>query len=568
MEKIKVLCKNTNEYYEVEPGTTLMQLMKQLDKKDMESNFLMAYVDNMLKELSYHIYIPHTILFLDKSHPDTQRSYLRTLSFIAQKAASELFEKYSLILDYTLPNGLYGELRRKSANNGDGTPKEVQMSLADVVQLKKRMREIVEADFPLVKLKLPNKDAAAIFRKNGREQKALLTEVVGHFYVSTYLLDGYIDTFYGPLLYSTGKAKVFDVIPYHYGFCIQTSSVLDPNKISNFKYQDKLSAVFRENADWCAKTGASTLGSVNALIRAGKAKDIILISEALHERKFADIADMIYSKRNKLRLVLIAGPSSSGKTTTSKRIALQCKVLGLNPIVIAMDNYFVSRDKTPLDENGEYNFENLHALDLELLNNQLNDLFDGKEINVPTYDFIKGDRIFDGKMIHMEENDIIIMEGIHALNPELLPDVSKNKVFKIYASALTSLSIDENNSISTSDNRKLRRMTRDYATRGISPEETILRWPSVRRGEEKNIFPFQENADVMFNSTLIYELPMLKYYVEPLLHTISPTSDAYPESLRLLKFLSYIVGLSQSDTIHIPPTSVMREFIGGSSFNY
>ena len=326
--------------------------------------------------------------------------------------------------------------------------------------------------------------------------------------------------------------------------------------------------MFKENSEWCSILGAHGIGSVNEAVKKGQARELIAVAESLHERKYVKIADMIHERRDKVKLVLIAGPSSSGKTTTSKRIALQCKVLGLNPLVIAMDDYFLNREKTPRDANGEYDFESIYALDLPFLGAQLNGLFDGKEVELPKYDFVKGERHFDGRRMWMKEGDILIMEGIHALNPELTKHIDGEKVFRVFASALTSLSVDENNYISTADNRLLRRMVRDNFTRGITPEETILRWKSVRAGEEKNIFPFQENADVMFNSALLFELPLLRYYAEPLLERIPPLSEAYAESVRLRKFLSYITPLTPDEIDCIPPTSVMREFIGGSTFEY
>ena len=329
--------------------------------------------------------------------------------------------------------------------------------------------------------------------------------------------------------------------------------------------QDKLYSVLKEHSDWCHIMGVSGVGTLNKCIIEGKAKDLINISEALHERKYARIADMIYSRRDKTRIVAIAGPSSSAKTTTSKRIAMQCRVLGLNPVVIELDNYFVNREFTPRDENGEYDFESLKTMDLKLLNSNLNDLLDGKEIEMPRFNFAEGKREYRGDRLKMSEDDILIMEGIHALNPEMTSEIDNERIFKVYASALTSLSLDENNNISTSDNRLLRRIVRDNRTRGTSPESTILRWPSVRSGETKNIFPFQENADAMFNSALIFELPALKFHVAPLLRRISPRSEAYTEAVRLLKFLDYVVTLSPEEMAAIPPTSIMREFIGGGS---
>lgn len=565
MEKIKIYCQNTSEYYECEPGTELLELSKQI-KHNCKYTVLGAFVDNQLKELGFKIFTSHIIRFIDLTYNDGRRMYIRSLCFVLQKSTADLFPEYSLCLDYSLPNGLYGELRDKEPDT-DGTPKEILLTENDILKIKKRMNYYIKEDFPFVKTKMTRDEASLIFRKNGRTAKAELAKE-GRFYTSVYFLDGYGDTFYGPLLYSTGFIGLYDIVLYNSGFCLQSPSSSEPWKVADYKYQDKLSSVFHENSDWNYILGANGIASVNKAILNGNSTKLIQVAEALHERKYADIADMIYERRDKVKLILIAGPSSSGKTTTSKRLALQCKTLGLNPLVLAMDNYFVDREHTPKDENGEYDFESLYAVDLKFLSQQLNDLFDGKEIDLPKFDFVTGNRIFDGKKLKMEEKDILIMEGIHALNREVTKDIAPERVFRVYASALTSLSIDENNIISTTDNRMLRRMVRDYNTRGITPEDTILRWPSVRRGEEKNIFPFQENADAMFNSTLIFELPLLKYYAEPLLNRISPSSQAYAESIRLLKFLSYIVALAPKEIQAIPPTSVMREFIGGSSFEY
>ena len=337
------------------------------------------------------------------------------------------------------------------------------------------------------------------------------------------------------------------------------------SKIEPMKKQSKIAATLKKHSDWCSIIGVKGIGTLNRVIQDGKAIQLINLAEARHERDYAEIADKIWQQREKSRIVFIAGPSSSGKTSSSLRLAIQCKVLGLNPKVIELDNYFVDRDKTPLDENGEYDFESLKAMDLDYLNAQLNDLLSGKEVEIPKYSFKAGRREETGTPLKLEEKDILIMEGIHALNPEMTPAVDDSRIFRVYASALTSLSIDENNNISTSDNRLLRRMVRDNRVRGITPEETILRWHSVRRGENRNIFPFQENADAEFNSALIFELPMLKYYAEPLLRRISPASPAFAEATRLLKFLEYIVALSPDEIAAIPPTSIMREFIGGQT---
>ncbi len=569
---IRVFIENTSQYVECEKGTTLHQLLtihqpfKSTNPK-YSSSVLAAFVDNQLKELGFEIDMPHKIRFIDYSNIDGKRTYLRSLCFVLQKAVSEVFPQYSLILDYSLPNGLYAALHTKKVKE-DNSPIVAKISVDDIVKIKRRMDKIVCDDIPIKKVKMESKEAAKLFRANGREEKAALLESLGRFYVSVYFLNGYADTFYGPQLYSTGGITLFNLIPYGGGFCLQIPSPSSANVITDYKYQDKLNAVFKENSNWCSILGINSIATINQAITHGMTKQMIQISEALHERKYADIADDIYKRRKHVKMVLISGPSSSGKTTTSKRIALQCKVLGLNPVVIAMDNYFLDREHTPKDKNGEYNFESINALDLPFLNKQINDIFDKKDVEIPKFDFVKGQRYFDGETIKFKDKDILIMEGIHALNPQLTAEIDQSKIYKVYASALTSLSIDENNYISTSDSRLIRRMVRDYNSRGITPEDTILRWNSVRTGEELNIFPYQENADIMFNSTLIYELSLLKYYAEPLLCRIMPNSPAYPESFRLRKFLSYVIALNPSEITSIPPTSVMREFIGGSSFDY
>ena len=337
------------------------------------------------------------------------------------------------------------------------------------------------------------------------------------------------------------------------------------DKVEKMKRQSKIATALKSHSDWCALMGIQGVGTLNDVVKHSRMTELVNLCEALHERKYAEIADKIYERRSEVKIVFIAGPSSSGKTSSSKRLAIQCRILGLNPKVIELDNYFVDRERTPKDEQGNYDFESLYAMDLDFLGKQLNQLLEGKEIEIPKFNFKEGKRSFEGNFMKLEEKDILIMEGIHALNPAMIPNVDNSRVFRVYASALTSLSIDENNNISTSDNRLLRRIIRDNRTRGIVPEETIIRWSSVRRGENRNIFPFQENADAVFNSAHLFELPVLKYYAEPLLRQIAPNSPAYPEATRLLKFLGYIATPSRDDIEVIPPTSIMREFIGGQT---
>ena len=590
MENIRVYCKNTDSYYSCSPGTKLMDLIGEIgythntDKSGEKHPIIIAYVDNQLKELGFPIYMAHSIEFLDITHPDGRRSYMRSLGFLLQKAVHDVYNgKYNLSIGYSLPNGLYAELHKNNITDSDiagfrkmgtafrltsGIPDVIPANSDDIAKIKGRMQQLISADLPFIKTKKNTEETVSLFLQHRQIEKARLFASLGNFFNSVYYLDGYGDTFYGPMLHSTGAIQRFDLVKYNGGFCLQAPEPFAPYDLPKVRYQEKLYDIFKENSNWCRILGAKNIGTVNLAVQNGYSSQLIQISEALHERKYAAIADMIYERRGRVKLVLLSGPSSSGKTTTSKRLAVQLKVLGLNPVVLEMDNYFVDRERTPKDEDGNYDFESIYAMDLELLNNQLSALLSGEEVEVPKFNFAEGKSTFSGHTLKLGESDILIMEGIHALNPQLTASIDDDKKFRIYASALTSLSIDENNTISTTDNRMLRRMVRDNNFRGTSAEDTILRWQSVRRGEYKNIFPYQENADVMFNSSLIYELPLLKHYAEPLLRRISPCSAAYPESLRLLKFLSYITVMNPKEQTGIPPTSVMREFIGESTFTY
>lgn len=563
---IKVYCENLNKSFYCEPGTTLSQFAELCGVK-LRWPILAAIVDNQLKELGFFIYNSHSVRFIDFSHSDGARTYSRSLNFIFQKAVAQLYPKKSLIIDYNLQSGMYAEIHELEPDE-DRSPVSVAVSPEELETIKSKMQELIDANLPFTREKIRTEEAAKMFRDTNRPEKASLHELRGKFFTTVYFLDGYPDHFYGPLTESTGYITSWDLEIYNSGMVLRSPSITNPYQIVRTPYQTKLFEVFKEYSNWCSIVGAHSVASVNNTIIEGNARGLIQLSEALHERKYTLIADEIYKRKESIKLILIAGPSSSGKTSTSKRVALQAMVLGLNPVIIEMDNYFVDRDKTPKDANGEYDFEVLEALDVDFLNEQLNHLFEGKTIDLPKFDFAQGMRVSSGNRLSLGEKDILIMEGIHGLNPKLTSHIPKDKVFKIYASALTSLSLDENNNISTSDSRLLRRIVRDGNFRGMNPESTIMRWPSVRRGEINNIFPFQENADIMFNSALLYELPLLKYYAEPLLRRIQPNSPASIESIRLLKFLSYIKELQPSEIALIPPTSVLREFIGGSSFIY
>ena len=561
MEEIRIYCENTKSYRKVAMGTTLKELAAELVEG---MNILSALVDNKLKSLDYKIINPHNVRFVDYGHPDGRRTYIRSLCFVMQKVVREMFPDKVLAIDYSLPSGLYCEIR-ETYTMDDGRPVAYPVSDSELSSIEGRMREIVADDRPFVKRMLSAAEAVELFERNHQHEKVKLLNSLGRFNYNVYFLDGAADTFYGPLTPSTGCLTTFALMGFNDGFCLQYPMYGDPGKVLPMKRQSKLATALKNHSDWCSLMGVRGVGKLNEAVKSGKVIDLINLSEALHERMYADIADQIFERRDSVKIVFIAGPSSSGKTSTSKRLALQCRILGMNPKVIELDNYFVDRALTPRDEKGEYDFEALGAMDLDFLGKQLNELLEGKEVEIPRFDFKEGKRVFAGNFMQLHEKDILIMEGIHALNPAMIPGVDPSKVFRVYASALTSLSIDENNNISTSDNRMLRRMIRDNRTRGVVPEETIMRWASVRRGENRNIFPYQENADAVFNSAHIFELPVLKYYAEPLLRRISPSSPAFTEASRMLKFLDYIVALTPAEIAAIPPTSILREFIDGQT---
>ena len=569
MEEIRIYCENTGTYEYVPLGSTLKQLSDRIcptidAKCGCGMSVLAALVDRKLVSLDYKVINPHNVQFVGYEHPDGRRTYIRSLCFVLQNVVREMYPEKVLAIDYSLPSGLYCEIRELQPME-DGRPRVYFATDDELEQIEARMHEIVASDLPFTKKMMSIEECEELFTRNHQTEKVNLLKVLGKYHYDVYFLDGQADTFYAPLAPSTGMLKTFSIMGFNDGFCLQYPMEGDHDKVLPMKRQSKLASALEEHSEWCSIMGVRGVGTLNAKVRSGEIVDLINLSEALHERKYADIADQIYARRGSVKIVFIAGPSSSGKTSTSKRLALQCRILGLNPKVIELDNYFVDREFTPRDENGEYDFECLGAMDLKLLGQQLNDLLAGKEVEIPRFDFKEGRKFFEGNKMQLHEKDILIMEGIHALNPAMIPDVDSSKVFRVYASALTSLSIDENNNISTSDNRMLRRMIRDNRTRGINPEKTIAMWQSVRRGENRNIFPFQENADAVFNSAHIFELPVLKYFAEPLLRRISPSSPAYTEARRMLKFLSYIVALTPAEIAAIPPTSILREFIDGQT---
>ena len=556
METITITCLNDGKTYDLPLGGRLSSVAPETVKDPVsgkEYPVLSALVDHELKSLDFQVFFPHKVEFIGYNNPEGRRCYLRSLSFLLQRAVRNLFPDKLLKINHSLPSGLYCKFRAEHVAD------------EDILRIREEMRRLVSLDLPFTRKKLSSEEAIAIFRAQNQPLKAALQESLGRAFCSVYYLDGVADNFYGPLVPSTGCLKVFDLMPFHHGFCLQYPSDEDITRTIPRHKQKKLTVTLKEYGYWCKATGVVSVGALNRRLLNGGAVSLINLCEARQERGYADLADKVYAVRDKVKIVFLAGPSSSGKTSSSLRLAQQCMVKEMNPKVIELDNYFVSRERTPKDEFGHYDFEALEAMDLELLGDHLNTLLSGGEVELPRYDFKQGKPFFEGKMMHLDENDILIMEGIHALDPAMVPTVDQSRIFRIYASALTSLKLDENCCISTTDNRLLRRMVRDNRVRGISPEETILRWPSVRRGENRYIFPFQENADAQFNTALLYELPLLRYYAEPLLRRILPSSPAYAEAVRLLKFLSYIVALQPAELDAIPPTSIMREFIGGQT---
>ena len=563
---VEILCTNDGKTRRVKPGSTLLELAQKTypevtdPKTGKKYPTLAVLVDHKLKDMCFQAFFPHEVTFIGYNHPDGRRTYNRSLCFLLQHAVRDVYPDKVLVIEHSLPSGLYCELR-------EGTPSgpAFKPDAEGFERLRTRMREMVDADLPFTTQKIPSEEAEALFEAQGQRHKAELRRSLGRYFCRVYYLDGQVDTFHGPMVPSTGYLQVFGLMPFHKGFCLQPPSQNDITRVTPRRPQSKLSATFKEYSAWCHTTGIGGIGTLNKRLLEGGAVDLINLCEARQERDYVRVADLIYAQRDRVKIVFIAGPSSSGKTSSSLRLAQQLRILGMEPKVIELDNYFVSRERTPIDDDGEYDFEALEAMDLELLGNHLNTLLAGGKVEIPRYDFKQGRPFFEGNFMELDENDILVMEGIHALDPAMVPSVDQSRIFRVYASALTSLNVDENNNISTTDNRLLRRMVRDYRYRGTSPESTILRWPSVRRGENKYIFPFQENADAQFNSALLYELPLLKYYAEPLLRRIHPSSPAYTEAIRLLKFLDYIVALTPEEIADVPPTSILREFIGGQT---
>ena len=555
-DTLPVICENAGRTIEVAMGTTLLEVERQL-RLDGPHPFLAAYVNNRIKELNYRIYKPVTVRFIDITSFEGIRVYQRTISFILQKAVRELFPDRTLYIRHSLgASGFYCEI------SGFGP-----IPAEHLDAIKARMRGIIDRTLPIQGVKMLTDTARKIYEGFGMADKIALLDSRPRLYSKIYTIDSLPGYFYGALTPSTGYTPQFDLHPYYNGFFIALPLRTDPTRLHQSVHQEKMFDVFHQYQSWVEIMGVPTVGQLNSKVLAGDASELIKIAEAFHENKLAQVAGCVAeaNRERGVRLVLISGPSSSGKTTFAKRLGVQLRVLGLNPVLISLDDYFVDREKTPRDEKGEYDYEALEAIDLEQFNDHLKRLERGESVDIPRYDFISGTRQWHDNPLQLDERSVLIVEGIHGLNPALTPGVPESRKFKIYVSCFTSVALDNVSRIATSDNRLLRRLTRDYRTRGNDALSTLARWESVRRGEEKHIFPYQENADVMFNSSLFYEISVLRRFAEPILREVPDTVPEYGEAKRMLKFLDNFIPISPEE---IPPTSLLREFIGGSSFKY
>lgn len=549
---LQIRCKNNKKKVDVPLGCNLLDVYRILNLQ-MPYGPVSAKVNNKVEGLHYRLFNNKDVEFLDVTSASGMRTYTRSLFFLLVKAVEDTFPGCQLRIAAPIARGYYCKLRM-----------EREVTPEDVALIRERMKQIVAEDIPFHRMQCPTEDAIDLFRQKGMTSKVKLLESVGSLYTHYYKLGDSIDYFYGSLLTHTGGLRVFDLIPYHDGCLLRVPSMKDPDKLEEMVSQQKLLDIFDEHHTWQDIVGISTVGDFNRACINGHATDLINVSEALQEKKIARIADEINSRKG-VRIVLIAGPSSSGKTTFSKRLAIQLMACGLKPYPVSLDDYFIDREKTPLDEHGEYDFESLYALNLELFNTHMKALLAGQEVVLPKYNFQTGKSESSGNVLKLEENMILILEGIHGLNPELLPQIDEACKYKIYVSAITTIMLDDHNYIPTTDNRLLRRIVRDFKYRGCSALDTIRRWPSVQAGENKWIFPYQEHADIMFNSALLFELAVIREQAIPLLEQVPENVSEYSEAYRLRKFLRYFVPMPSRQ---IPPTSLLREFLGGSSFQY
>ena len=553
---LQIYCKNNNSAREFPEGRSLLDIYNGFNLA-MPYGPVSVKVNNKVESLDFRVYYNKDIEFLDITNSSGMRTYVRSLFFILVKAVEELYPQGSISLEHPISKGYFCKLHI------DRT-----IGLDDVQRIKQKMQEIIAADIPYTRTESHTEEVVRLFEKRGMMDKARLLDTYGQLYSYYYQLGDTVDCYYSSLVPSTGYIRLFDIVKYYDGLLLRIPSRENPTKLEEVVKQEKMLEVFQEYHRWNQILGISTVGDLNVACNHGHATDLINVSEALQEKKIAQIADEITHRNQdgkRVKLVLISGPSSSGKTTFSKRLSIQLMTNGLKPYPISLDDYFVNRNDTPLDENGKHDFESLYAVDLPFFEEQLTTLLNGGEVELPRYNFTTGKREMSGKKLRIDEHMILIIEGIHALNPALTPHIPNENKYKVYVSALTTILLDNHNYIPTTDNRLLRRIIRDYKYRNYSAEETIARWPSVRAGEEKWIFPYQENADAMFNSALLFELAVLKDYVEPVLRKVPNRCPEYSEAHRLLRFLNYFVSVQDKE---LPPTSLLREFLGGSSFQY
>lgn len=554
---LQIYCKNNNLTKDFNEGCSLLDIYNGFELQ-MPYGPISAKVNNSVESLNFKVYYNKDIEFLDITSASGMRTYMRSLCFVLAKAVEDLYPQGSISLMQAISKGYYCDLHLKDRNIG----------LDDVTRIKKRMQEIIAEDLPFTRTDCHTAKAIELFKERGMTDKVKLLETTGELYTSYYTLGNTVDYYYGSLVPSTGYIKLFDVVKYYDGLLLRVPNRKSPTQLEDVIKQEKMLDVFQEYHHWNDIMGISTVGDFNKACNKGHATDLINVSEALQEKKIAHIAEGIAQRNQngeKVKLVLIAGPSSSGKTTFSKRLSIQLMTNGLKPYPISMDNYFVDRKHTPVDENGELDFESLYSLDLPFFESQLKALLAGEEIELPRFNFTTGTREPSGEKLQIDDNMILVLEGIHALNPKLIPNIPDGNKYKIYVSALTTILLDNHNYIPTTDNRLLRRIIRDYKYRGYSAQDTISRWESVRAGEDKWIFPYQEQADAMFNSALLFELAVLKDYAEPILRKVPNSCAAHSEARRLLHFLNYFVSVPDNQ---LPPTSLLREFLGGSSFRY
>ena len=560
---ITIYCKNTHTYHEVPRGISLIQL-KDLIGFQMKYPIIAAHVNYKVENLDFLLYKPKDVEFLDASTPSGMRVYVRTLSMVLCAAVNELYPEMDLRVEHPISKGYYCTLQWHQDKTAEpGEEKEPPVLTYEMVKaIKERMLQIIAENRPIIEEEKQTKEVIKMFAERYNNESSIF-EALGNPYCRYFRMGEYIDYYTNVLLPSSGYINVFDIQTFQDGLLVRIPNRNNPTVLEDVVSQDKMYSIFQEYNRWNKLLHIRNVSDFNVACKQNKSFGLIKLAEALHEKKIAQIADAIAEKRPKI--VFISGASSSGKTTFSKRLQIQLLVDGIRPEVLSMDDYFVNRVDTPKDANGEYDFEHVNAVDLPFFREQIHDLLDGKEVNLPTYDFTKGERVFRGNKLKLQKDSVLVIEGLHALNPIILPDVDKNLTYKIYVSALTTINIDNHNWIPTTDIRLLRRVVRDYKYRGYSARETIARCPSVVRGETKWVYPFQEEADVMFNSALIFEFAVLKRHAEPILSEVPKFCEEYTEAHRLLKFLQYFIPIPEKE---IPPTSFLREFVGGSSFRY